>query len=194
MRELKSIEERILDRALYLMGKNKTCDISIRAIAREADVNVSAINYYFRTKEQMLKLVKEFYIENTLTVAAILRNDELEDEERLVLAANEIMEYSLRFPGNMVIRRDSVKRAEEEETSKRVVELSLELENGLSHLLRRVIPGDDVNHTYKNMIFLSSVNYPTEYEGMANFGSSLLAEREHRIAYLTLLLRTLKSA
>jgi AcrR family transcriptional regulator len=194
MRELKSIEERILDRALYLMGKNKTCDISIRAIAKEADVNVSAINYYFRTKEQMLRLVKEFYIENTLTVAAILRNNELEDEERLVLAANEIMEYSLRFPGNMVILRDSVKRAEEEKTSKRVVELSLEIENGLSHLLRQVIPGDDVNYTYKTMIFLSSVNYPTEYEGMANFGSSLLAERENRIAYLTLLLRTLKSA
>ena len=194
MRELKSIEERILDRALYLMGKNKTCDISIRAIAKEADVNVSAINYYFRTKEQMLKLVKEFYIENTLTVAAILGNNELEDEERLVLAANEIMEYSLRFPGNMVILRDSVKRAEEEKTSRRVMELSLEVENGLSHLLSKIIPGDDVNHTYRNMIFLSSVNYPTEYEGMANFGSSLLAEREHRIAYLTLLLRTLKSA
>lgn len=192
MRELKGIEERILDRALYLMGKNKTCDISIRAIAKEADVNVSAINYYFRSKEQMLKLVKEFYIENTLTVVGILRNNEYEDEERLVLTANEIMEYSLRFPGNMVILRDSVKRAEEEKTSKRVVELSLEIEKGLRHLLRQVIPGDDVNYTYKTMIFLSSVHYPTEYEGTTNFGSSLLAEREHRIAYLTLLLRTLK--
>ncbi|MNI67980.1 hypothetical protein D3C73_1236420 [compost metagenome] len=43
MRELKSVEERILDRALYLMGKKKSCDISVRAIAKEADVNESAI-------------------------------------------------------------------------------------------------------------------------------------------------------
>ncbi|WP_198536644.1 TetR family transcriptional regulator [Paenibacillus sp. DMB5] len=73
MRELKNIEERILDRALYLMGKNKSCNIAIRAIAKEANVNVSAINYYFRSKDEMLKLVKEFYIENTLAVLSILQ-------------------------------------------------------------------------------------------------------------------------
>ncbi|WP_283657926.1 TetR family transcriptional regulator [Paenibacillus sp. RC343] len=109
MRKLKSIEERILDRALYLMGINKTCDIPIRTIAKEANVNVSAINYYFRSKEEMLRLVKEFYIENTLTVLAILNNKNYKVEEMLVLTANEIMEYSLRFPGNMVILRDSKK-------------------------------------------------------------------------------------
>ncbi len=85
MRKLKSIEERILDRALYLMGINKTCDIPIRTIAKEANVNVSAINYYFRSKEEMLRLVKEFYIENTLTVLAILNNKNYKVEEMLVL-------------------------------------------------------------------------------------------------------------
>ncbi|WP_157764070.1 hypothetical protein [Paenibacillus borealis] len=46
MRELKNIEECILERALYPMGKNKSCNIAIRAIAKEANVDVSAINYF----------------------------------------------------------------------------------------------------------------------------------------------------
>lgn len=75
MRELTSIQEKILNKALYLIGKNASFNVPIRAIAKEANVkeanvnvnvNVSAINYYFRTKEEMIKHVKEFYLANTV--------------------------------------------------------------------------------------------------------------------------------
>ena len=193
MRELTNIEERILDRALYLMGINKTCNISIRAIAKEASVNVSAINYYFRTKDQMLRLVKEFYNENSLSVLSILKNDEYSDEEKLLLAANEIMEYSLRFPGNMVITNHSMNLAEKDETSKKVIDLSLEIGNLMRQVLRNLIPGDEANSNYKYLIFTSSINYPSEYQGIANFWGPLLVERENRMAYLRLLIKSLKS-
>ncbi|QUL53432.1 TetR/AcrR family transcriptional regulator [Paenibacillus tritici] len=193
MRELKSIEERILDRALYLMGLSNTCKISIRAIAKEANVNVSAINYYFRSKEEMLRMVKEFYIENTLTVSSILNNVEYDDEERLVLAANEIMEYSLRFPGNSVIFKDSQKLADVDETSRKIVDLSLELSNRLSGLLCNLIAGDEASTRYKNLIFMSSINYPTEQDDAIGLGRTLLNEREARITYLKLLIKALKS-
>lgn len=68
MRELTSIQEKILDKALYLIGKNASFNVPIRAIAKEANVNVSAINYYFRTKEEMMKYVKEFYLDNTVVL------------------------------------------------------------------------------------------------------------------------------
>ena len=42
MKELKGIEEKILDRALYLFGKNGSTNVSIRKIVKEAEVNVSA--------------------------------------------------------------------------------------------------------------------------------------------------------
>lgn len=193
MRELKSIEERILDRALYLMGLNNTCKISIRAIAKEANVNVSAINYYFRTKEEMLRMVKEFYIENTLAVSAILDNEEYDDEQKLILAANEIMEYSLRFPGNSVIYRDSVNKAEVDETSNRIIHLSLDLRARLSRLLRNVIPGDEAASQYKNLIFMSSMSYPIEQDGIYDSSGTLLIEKEARMAYLRLLIKALKS-
>lgn len=194
MRELKSIEERILDRAQYLMGVNKTCDISIRAIAKEANVNVSAINYYFRTKEEMVRMVKEFYMANTRTVSAILEQEEYDPEEKLVLAANEIMEYSLRFPGNMVILRDSMRLADEDETSRNIVALSQEVGDRLNNLLRALIPGDGANHARKYMIFMSAVNYPMEDEGSAVFRENMLGDKEERLAYLRLLVKVLRSA
>lgn len=193
MRELKSIEERILDRAQYLMGLNKTCDISIRAIAKEANVNVSAINYYFRTKEEMVRMVKEFYMANIRTVLAILEQEEYDVEEKLVLAANEIMEYSLRFPGNMVILRDSIRLAEEDGTSRNIVAMSEELGNRLSSLLRALIPGGEAEHARKYMIFMSAVNYPMEDEGTIIFKETMLDEKEERLAYLRLLVKALRS-
>ena len=99
MRELKNIEEKILDRALYLFGKNGSLNVPIRAIAKEAEVNVSAINYYFRSKDEMVKNVQLFYIENMVLAYSKLDNEELSDEEKLILCSNEIMEYTLRYPG-----------------------------------------------------------------------------------------------
>ncbi|WP_150266221.1 TetR/AcrR family transcriptional regulator [Paenibacillus tepidiphilus] len=193
MRELKNVEERILDRALYLMGTNRTCDISIRAIAKEAGVNVSAINYYFRSKEEMLRMVKEFYIENTMSVLSILKEEALDVEDKLVLAANEIMEYALRFPGNLVINSHSRKLMQSDEISKRIIDLAQEIGDRLQHLLRLLIPGDETSSQYKYLIFTSAINYPTEYEGTADVGASLLADKPGRMEYIRLLVRALRS-
>ena len=46
MKELKSVEERILDRTLYLIGKQGSVHVPVRTIVKEADVNIGAINYY----------------------------------------------------------------------------------------------------------------------------------------------------
>ena len=57
----------------------------IRAISKEAEVNVSAINYYFGSKDEMVKNVQAFYIENIVSAYSELDNEELSDEEKLIL-------------------------------------------------------------------------------------------------------------
>ena len=84
MRQLSSIQEKILDRTLYLIASEGSSNVSIRTIAKEAEVNVSAINYYFRTKDEMLKLVKDFYLDNTRAAYAPLMDESLNPEERLI--------------------------------------------------------------------------------------------------------------
>ncbi|MGG4220583.1 TetR family transcriptional regulator [Paenibacillus jamilae] len=193
MRELKNIEEKILDRALYLMGKKKSCNISIRAIAKEANVNVSAINYYFRSKDEMLQLVKEFYIQNSQSVLSILKNEEYDLEERLLLAANEIIEYALQYPGNMVIHSHSLELIDSDVKSKNVVDIVFEIGELIQQTLNSLIPGEKVACQYRYLIFTSAVNYPTESEVIALSEKFILKEQKSRIDYLKALITSLKS-
>lgn len=194
MRELKSIEEKILDRALYLIGKNRSTNISIRAIAKEANVNVSAINYYFRTKEEMFREVRKFYIMNTLSISLILDNAEYGDEAKLILVANEIMEYCLRFPGITVILKDASELKDEDETSRKIIKASQEMLNKIEKLLCNVIKGNELNCKYGYMIFMSSICYPTENMDTAGFDGTIIKDRNDRIQYIKYLIELLKAA
>ncbi len=186
MREIKSVEENILDRALYLIGKSRSLNISVRTIAKEAKVNVSAINYYFRTKEEMLRQVRELYITNTLSISAIMADTTLETEEKLITVANEIMEYIIRYPGITVLLRDAKERSDE--TSERILKVSNEMTEEINLLLDNYInKREDI--LYKHIIFWSAVNYPVEDNGFTNYDAGLLNSRENRISYIRQLLR-----
>ncbi len=190
MRELKNIEEKILDRALYLIGRDGTCNVSIRAIAREAQVNVSAINYYFRTKEEMLRQVRELYITNTLEIISIMDRKECRYEERLLAATNEILEYVLRFPGISVMLKDAEKR--EDATSKKVVRVTGMMIDGVDYLLEKWMEGNDESISFKRMIFWSSINYPAVNNELLLKDYSIWREKEERNAYIKYLLEMLR--
>lgn len=189
MQELKSIEEKILDRALYLIGKNRSLNISIRAISKEAGVNVSAINYYFRTKEEMLRQAKELYIANTRSITAILEREELGLEEKLLYAANEIMEYIIRYPGIDVLLRDA--REKEDETAIRVLAVSEEMTEGLERILDSLLTGSK-ELTCKHILFWSAINYPVEDNPFMKYSTALTKDREARMAYIKQLLTMLQ--
>lgn len=189
MRELKSIEEKILDRALYLIGKDRSLNISIRAISKEAGVNVSAINYYFRTKEEMLRQAKELFVVNTLSIIAILENQELGREERLLYAANEIMEYIIRYPGIDVLLRDA--KGKEDVTSIKILKASEEMTEGLNRILDSLLK-ESKDISYKHIIFWSAINYPVEDNPIMKYSEALTNDREARIAYIKLILTMLR--
>lgn len=189
MRELRNVEEKILDRALYLIGKNHSCSISVRAIAKEAGVNVSAINYYFRSKEEMLRQAKELYITNTLSITEILRT-EYGNEEKLVFSANEIMEYNIRFPGITFLLKDA--RENGDDISKKVLEVSQEMTDGINLILDDFIGSKGGDIQYKRMIFWASINYPIEVNGLSQFDSEILEVKETRLTYINNLLHMLK--
>ncbi|MFL0268950.1 TetR/AcrR family transcriptional regulator [Candidatus Clostridium radicumherbarum] len=194
MRELKSIEEKILDRALYLISKNRSSDVSIRAIAKEAKVNVSAINYYFRTKEEMLRQVKEFYITNTSIISSMLDNEESDEEERLILTANEIMEYTLRFPGITAILREAASLKDEDDISKKIMKASKDMNDKIEKILCNIIKGNSLSCKYNQMIFMSSIIYPIENEDIINFEETIIKSRDSRIEYIKYIINALKRA
>lgn len=192
MRTLNTVEEKILDRALYLMGKTRSCDVSIRAIAKEAKVNVSAINYYFRTKEEMLRQIKSFYIENVLSACSILKDETYDDEERLILFSNEIMEYTLRFPGITVILREALNLEEADETSLSIINVTKELHDGMNNLLAKVIKGSGLTLEYSKMMFISALIYPIENMDIVDFDHTIMEDKEKRLEYVKHVLKILK--
>lgn len=191
MRELKSVEEKILDRALYLFGKNGSTNVPIRTIAKEANVNVSAINYYFGSKDEMIRTVQAFYIENTIAAYLPLDNDELNDEEKLVLCLNEIMEYSLRYPGVLVILKEAVNAEEKDEMANKIIDITANMNNKLDEVLIRVFKASEKDFQYKRAIVLSSILYPTNDENIGLFDKGILENKIERINYIKYILKIL---
>jgi len=193
MRELTGMQEKILDKALYLIGKNASFDIPVRAIAKEADVNVSAINYYFRTKNEMMKYVKEFYINNTIAAYAALDDESCSDEEKVIIVANEIMEYTIKYPGVLIILREAIKNQHADELDARIVEITESLNRKLYDTLSRVLKTDEANAQYGNMVFLSSIIHPIMNMEINHFKESIIHSKEERLKYIAYILDRLKS-
>lgn len=192
MRELKSIEEKILDRTLYLIGKNGSSNVSIRAIAKEAGVNVSAINYYFRTKEEMLNQVKEFYINNTLSAYAVLDNEEYKDEEKLIILANEIMEYAIRYPGVIVILKEAANERHDNEVSQKIIDINQTMNEKMDSVLAKVFSGDKASFEFNRLIFLSSILHPINNIEVMDFDKAIVEDKEFRLSYISHIIKTLK--
>lgn len=193
MRELTSIQEKILDKALYLIGKNSSFDIPVRAIAKEADVNVSAINYYFRTKKEMMQYVKEFYINNTIAAYAALDDESYSDEEKVIIVANEIMEYTIKYPGVLIILREALRNKNSDEMDARIVDITENLNRKLYDTLARVLNTDETDIQYGNMVFLSSIIYPIMNMEITHFKDDIINSKEARIKYIAYIIERLKS-
>ena len=98
-----TIREHILDRTIYLMGKRGTTDVPVRAIAREAGVNVAAVNYYFSSKEQMLAQMAERFTRGFEEVMRQLDAPDLPPEKRLRRWSAEVMRYLADYPGILTL-------------------------------------------------------------------------------------------
>ena len=183
MKELKSVEERILDRTLYLIGKQGSVHVPVRTIVKEADVNIGAINYYFGTKENMLQQVKQFYLENLLSTVVPLEDESLEDREKLKRYTAMSMEYSLRFPGAIALVKDAFETKDQDEMSQKIVEETMLMEEKLNRVMKRYLKDVEDEFSIRKTIFLSSIIYPTLEFNELN-GTAFLSEENQRMDYI----------
>jgi len=103
-----SVRDHILDRTIYLVGKKGTTDVTVREIAREAGVNVAAVNYYFSSKEQMFAQLAQRFLTGFGEVMALLEVPDMSAEQRLRLWADEVMRNLANYPGILAIMERSV--------------------------------------------------------------------------------------
>lgn len=94
-----STKDHILDRTIFLVGKKGTTDVTVREIAREAGVNVAAVNYYFSSKEQMFEQMAARFLSGFDDVMRLLEARDVPPEERLRRWSAEVMRHLADYPG-----------------------------------------------------------------------------------------------
>lgn len=190
MRDLNPVEMRIVDRTLYLIGKRGTVDVPVRAIVKEAKVNLGAINYYFETKENLIALVREYCRDNMLQIFKILEDKTLDVEARLISFANETMNYSLRYPNSLVLIKDANKNADKDLNSMEILKSIKGLNELFDRTLMEYLGTDDFQ--MKKMVLMSAIVHPTEDNTNDNLYLRNIDTKEKQIYYLKCLFKMLR--
>jgi len=103
-----SKKEQILDAALRLVALHNSFNITVRQIAQEAGVNVAAINYYFKSKKEMMREMESLFMENLYDAFVPLQDTSLTDNEKLRLWIEKAIYYAQRYPGILVFLKDKL--------------------------------------------------------------------------------------
>ncbi len=89
----------ILQTAVLMIGKEKNLKPTTREIASRAGVNIAAINYYFRSKKDLLEEAEMAMGYMLTEIYDILEKKGVPVQEKLKQWAEEMMQFILAYPG-----------------------------------------------------------------------------------------------
>ena len=93
-----SIEEKIIIAAITCMDKKGIQSVTTRDITREAEVNTAAINYYFRSKDNLMQKALKYSMKQAFEDISNLDKDSGEElDVRMVF--QHFLSGALRYPG-----------------------------------------------------------------------------------------------
>ena len=155
------IRERIPDRTIYLMGKRGTTDVPVRAIAKEASVNVAAVNYYFSSKEQMLTRLADRFQSGFEEVMTLLEAQDQPPAARLRRWSLEVMRYLVEYPGILVLMERQI-AAEPLDPFGKALRAAMEhAADLLKSTLKELLVGTDEQRlAFKLSLFISALAGP----------------------------------
>jgi len=189
-----TIREHILDRTIYLMGKRGTTDVPVRAIAREAGVNVAAVNYYFSSKEQMLAQMAERFTGGFEEVMRLLDAPDLPPEKRLRRWAGEVMRFLADYPGILALMERQIAAEPADAFGAALRSAMQRAVKQVTATLREVIGGGDAHRlAFKLTLFVSTLAGPFPRQLERAPTSRAAHAPAKRARFLDLLLEHLRS-
>lgn len=119
-----STEERIKAAASIVFTKKGYEATKVRDIAAEADINLSLVNYYFRSKEKLFQLVMSEVVDKLMfNITAVLNNEKLSLHQQIEQVTEHYLDLLLKnpdfpvfmvneiFTGSDILLRDDRKKA-----------------------------------------------------------------------------------
>ena len=116
-KNLPDARERIIKAVLVLIGEKGDINPTVREIAQKANVNLASINYYFRSKKNLLTEVEKYFAEEINQITSMLNDENIKKVERIFMWANEMMTQLAEYPGiiwmlaSKVINKNSVDKS-----------------------------------------------------------------------------------
>ncbi|WP_212006068.1 TetR/AcrR family transcriptional regulator [Chitinophaga sp. HK235] len=94
-----STEEKILAAARIVFTKKGYAATKVRDIAAEADINLSLVNYYFRSKEKLFEVVMAEAVQKLVfEIAGVFNDEQLSVLEKVSKAVNYYIDLLLENP------------------------------------------------------------------------------------------------
>jgi AcrR family transcriptional regulator len=95
---MEGVEQRILEAAIATIEEYGFDNVTVRRIAAKAGVNIAAINYYFRTKEQLLDKVIEVTLDNAFDWSDLAYTESLPPKEQLLAVMEHLANGAQMYP------------------------------------------------------------------------------------------------
>jgi AcrR family transcriptional regulator len=151
-------KQKMLDATLSLLSKEGFHAITTRRVAREAGVNVAAVNYHFGSKETLVTEAAKLFKEKTRALFTVLHDDRLPTSERLVRLVHGFAEHIIAYPGFLRTFVAAIVRGEDPPAPARVS--IIQARELMFHYLTDVLD-DDEEHVRNAMLqLMSAIVYP----------------------------------
>ena len=127
--------------AVDMIGRHSNLNITTREIAKKASVNLAAINYYFRSKENLFNEVESYFVEKTSAIYNELLKSNLESREKIIMWARKTMEHLIEFPGILFLL--ATKLIKEKGRNPGISEMINNFEDSLTPIVIQLLKSDD---------------------------------------------------
>ncbi|MDD3520611.1 MAG: TetR/AcrR family transcriptional regulator [Actinomycetota bacterium] len=91
-KEKSETRERIIKAVLKIIGQKGAVKFTVREISKVANVNLSAVNYYFRSTNNLLNEVEVYFAEKVHEISSILKGEDSYTKITLIEWAKAMME------------------------------------------------------------------------------------------------------
>ncbi len=158
-KEKSETRERIIKAVLKIIGQKGNVKFTIREISKVANVNLSAVNYYFRSTNNLLNEVEEYFADKVQEISKILKREDSYTKLTLIDWAKAIMELLSKNTGIIWIIANKILN---KGTPSVFIEKLFD-ENGI--FLKKIISKlintkDEVSVTSKTIQLISDISFP----------------------------------
>jgi AcrR family transcriptional regulator len=158
-------EEKILSAAIELFPIKG--DMTTREIANLAGVNVAAINYHFKSKDNLMKEVERHYSSILYDIQNEIINDPSTTlEDKLIIWANNLMEFIFKWPALITVASSLI--LQDKEYNPEIINKffrDVELKDKIQEIISKITGIEDIDTlNYKYIQLFSGVLGPIIFQ------------------------------